>query len=175
MLGLVFRRRPLLTLFQLPCRYRLGHCKNLLSRTSPHHPAPPSVAWVVVSIFSIFHKRWKTGPPDRKMKMPSIFRKGARSAPYLMKSAGGRAGNFLQLGVKGGVWKKTRLGTAMVVDKHFHPPLLRVCWVLAIEWNCVWDVKVHGCVCAFDRASGSDGPWGLCGCVHTHTSAHPRY
>ena len=43
MLGLVFRRRPLLNVFQLPYRCRLGHCKTLLSRTSPHHPAPPRV------------------------------------------------------------------------------------------------------------------------------------
>ena len=61
-----------------------------------------------------------------------------------MKSTGGRVGNFLWLGVKGGVWKKTRFGTAMVVEKYCHPPLLRVCWVLASEWKCVWDVKVYG-------------------------------
>ena len=66
-----------------------------------------------------------------------------------MKSTGGRVGNFLQLGVKGGVWKKTRFGTAMVMEKYWNPPLLCVSWVLVIEWNCVWDVKVYGYVCTF--------------------------
>ena len=68
MLGLVFRRRPLLALFQLPYRWRLGHCKTLLSRTSPHHPAPPSVA--MMSIFSILPKKKMydriSGPKNEK-------------------------------------------------------------------------------------------------------------
>ena len=37
----------------------------------------------------------------------------------------------------------------MVVEKYWNPPLLCVSWVLVIEWNCVWDVKMHGCVCTF--------------------------
>ena len=76
-----------------------------------------------------------------------------------MKSTGGRVGNFLLLGMKGGVWKKTRFGTVVVVEKYCHPPLLCLCWVLAIEWKCVWNVKVHGHMCTFDQANGSNGSW----------------
>ena len=77
----------------------------------------------------------------------------------LMKSTGGRVGDFLFLGMKGGVWKKTRFGTAMVVEKYWNPPLLCVCWVLAIEWKCVWNVKVCGCRCTFEWEIGSNGSW----------------
>jgi hypothetical protein len=55
---------------------------KLFSHAPPLITPPPRVLrerWCVFSQFS--HKRWKMGPPDRKMKMPSIFRKGSRSAP----------------------------------------------------------------------------------------------
>ena len=72
-----------------------SHCSNspigvdldtpkLFSHAPPLITPPPRVLrewWCVFSQFS--HKRWKMGPPDRKMKSPSIFRKGSRSAPYL--------------------------------------------------------------------------------------------
>ena len=77
----------------------------------------------------------------------------------LMKSTGGRVGDFLFLGMKGGVWKKTRFGTAMVMEKYWNPPLLCVCWVLVIEWKCVWNMKVHGHRCTFEWAIGSNGSW----------------
>ena len=79
---LVFRTWPLLTFFQLSYRCRFGHSKTLL-HAPPLITPPPRVLrewWCVFSQFS--HKRWKMGPPDRKMKSPSIFRKGSRSAPY---------------------------------------------------------------------------------------------
>jgi hypothetical protein len=50
----------------------------------------------------------------------------------------------------------------MVIEKYWNPPLLFlcVCWVLAIEWKCVWNVKVYGHRFTFEQANGSNGSWG---------------
>ena len=79
---------------------------------------------------------------------------------HLNEKHGGARGEFPVAGCEGGsVWKKTRFGTAMVVEKYWNPPLLCVCWVLAIEWKCVWNVKVYGYRCTFEWANGSNWPW----------------
>jgi hypothetical protein len=51
--------------------------------------------------------------------------------------------------MKGGVWKKTRFGTAMVVDKYLNPPLLCVSWVLVIRMKSCVDANVCGCIVLF--------------------------
>ena len=41
--------------------------------------------------------------------------------------------------------KKTSFGTAMVVEKYWHPPLLRVSWALVILMKSCVDANVCGC------------------------------
>jgi hypothetical protein len=62
--------------------------------------------------------------------------------------------------VVGGLRKKNRFGTAVVVEKYWHPPLLRVSWALVILMKSCVDASVCGCSVLFIWAKASNGSWG---------------
>jgi hypothetical protein len=45
--------------------------------------------------------------------------------------------------------QKNRFGTAMVVEKYWNPPVLRVSWVLVIGMKSCVDASVCGCSVLF--------------------------